>query len=419
MKKKAIPAKACRSVLSKFGKFLSPEAFNRWENLGAFHDSTDLAAKVPNMPYTQLPPGEHSRHNPNRESPGIPITYRGGPMLLKPILSSMRRFPRPNIMYDPFLDQPPLEWNKIGAATAAAPAAGADQQVPLRDPRIENTVTHLGYLPRQRNEAMRQLAVENHRDDAVDAGGVIVEAKSLYLVRVGELDGDVRLGLGYVHKVGASEVKQKVWWFVRKSKTATWGRTVQFKPYTSGNGRRLFDQINIDAFVLKVNVIDLTNASRSKWRDEPCLSTSCVQSAKAIAETLQQRDDAAAAGIEEENSGQEEVDPLLLSIKEGDTVYAEDDHKDWVSARVREVKMDNGVLSCLVHYDGWATRYDAWLEVNSGRISRSMPIFSDYEEDSDEDDALSNAKASKTKAKAKASKAKDSSDSPSEDSSDA
>ena len=311
-------------------------------------------------------------------------------MLLKPILSSMRRFPRPMIMHDPFRDQPPMVWSK-GAAPAAAPAEGATNQH-LRDPRVENNVTHLGYLPRQRRVAMREVAVENRRDDAIDAGGVTVEAKSLYLIRCGEVDGDVRLGLGYVSSLttvgvhATSEVKQKVLWFVRKSKTSTWGRTVQFKPYTSGRGRRLSDKIDIDAFVLKVEVSDLTSASRRKWRDEPCLSMACVEKAKAIDKSLQQRVAAAEENTDEEvvrEDSQAHVDPHLLSLKNGDVVYAEDEYKDWSSARVKEVKVDNNgvVQSCHVHYDGWAAKFDAWIEVNSGRVSLSMPVFSDDEEE--------------------------------------
>jgi len=297
------------------------------------------------------------------------------------------------IMHDPFRDQPPAVWTKVAAAAAAAAPAERATNMPLRDPRKENRVTHLGYLPKQRRAAMREVAVENRRDDAIDAGGVTVEAKSLYLVRVGEPDGDVRLGLGYVsslNTVGASEVKtQKVLWFVRKSKTATWGRTVQFKPCTSGKGRRLSDKINLDAFVLKVDVSDLTSASRRKRRNEPCLNMACVQNAKAIDEMLRQRDAAAEENTDEEvdSNAKIVVDPNLFSLKAGDAVYAEDEYKDWAPARVKEVKVDNGVLSaCHVHYDGWSAKFDAWIEVNSGRISLRMPIFSDDEEDADEDE---------------------------------
>ena len=157
------------------------------------------------------------------------------------------------------------------SASQAAPAEAAPA---LRDPRIANAVTHAGYPKSKQARDSADLGFEAWQE--AFAGRVEdVAAGRLYVVKLAEADGELRLGLvaseGKVFQskdeTGEEVPCIKSLWFKRCSDSNhNWGVNPEFETYTDGKGERVCDGLPTESFLVEVDDADLTESSvGQKW----------------------------------------------------------------------------------------------------------------------------------------------------------
>ena len=120
------------------------------------------------------------------------------PKPLLPLLKDLARLPRPLITWDLFKDAPPREFPPPRAADdgerPAALGMSTNDHALLRDPRRVNNVTHLGYTEAASSRDATDLRLEDWLESF--AGRVEgVQGGKLYIVRLGEQDGEFKLSL--------------------------------------------------------------------------------------------------------------------------------------------------------------------------------------------------------------------------------
>jgi len=108
-------AKGCKAVLTKrHNSDLDDEARCRWLALQNFHAAHKHAGHLPDMPCDIT-----ASHG----AASVTTSLNGSPCPLLPILKDMRRFERPLITWDPFVEAPP---SAFPVAPVAAQCVGSD-----------------------------------------------------------------------------------------------------------------------------------------------------------------------------------------------------------------------------------------------------------------------------------------------------
>jgi hypothetical protein len=175
---------------------------------------------------------------------------------------------------------------------AAASSKAAAAASTLRDPRIENAVTHSEYTKSQAARHGVELGFEEWTKSF--AGRVEnVTANRLYIVELADADGEFKLGLiaseGKVFNKRDEESGEEVphikgLWFKRCSDSNhNWGPNPEFEKFES-NGKRNADDLPTESCLLEVEDTDLTDGSvEHKW-SKPKLKQSLMKKLRWIAD---------------------------------------------------------------------------------------------------------------------------------------
>ena len=198
-------------------------------------------------------------------------TFKGTPTPLLSILKNMMRFERPLITWDIFQDSAPATWPMAPTGGGAKDASGgggqADEEEPLRDPRVVNNVTHAGMSHGEWSKGQSELKDEEWIEQVPSR---LEEAElrdgRLYVVRLEEADGEMKLGLVKLEAV-KSPPSWRAWWFERQGKSKSWPSYVKFQRYASSEAP--WDNVELDpeCFLMEVTDDNLTGAG-AKARDE-------------------------------------------------------------------------------------------------------------------------------------------------------
>ena len=283
---------ACQRILNARSDSLSEESIAFWKALKGVHEEGRHASAVPSMPF---------------KSGGF--EFDGCPQPMIPLLKDLAfRFPRPLITWDPFKDAPPPEFPAPCATEGGdeRPAAlGApDTHAALRDPRRVNHVTHLGYTDAASSRDKADMSLEDWLESF--PGRVeSVKGGKLYVVRLGEQDGELKLGLvqseGKVFSKDDEEGQpadfMKALWFRRcgvdpkkcnDEKNFTWPKNPAFELYMSSSGR-IADDLEVKSFLLEVEDADLTEAGLAQKLKTPKFTESFVKKLRMLAEKYELR----------------------------------------------------------------------------------------------------------------------------------
>ena len=187
-----------------------------------------------------------------------------------------------------------------GATSHAAPPRTAPE---LRDPRVANAVSHAGYPKSRQTRDEIELSFEAWTHEF--PGRVEkVEPKRLYVVRLGEADGELLLGLvaseGQVFtRLDEATNEQaphiKSLWFKRCSDSKkAWGANPEFEEYKDAAGKREQD-LPTESFLLEVEDSELTDGSvEQKWT-KPKFKQTLMRKLRWIAAKYNLQADAGAA----------------------------------------------------------------------------------------------------------------------------
>ena len=260
--------------------------------------------------------------------PSLP-TCRGGfnfdglPRPLLPILKDLCRFPRPLITWDLFTESPPSVWQDVSSGGSRGGGGGTSDrgdhqeeetadEVPLRSASDRNTVTHEGYTKAEREREVSHGADDEWADGVLDAAPPTpLRLKELYVVRIADKDGDMRLGIVEPLTATAS-ARNKVdsLWFGRKGKAKKWSNTPTFEHYGGTGSARVRDEVDLDCFLLRIDDTDLTESCRSTKLEEFRLSAEFTKKLRAVDARIAARQDVtmqvSASGSEEEEEDEEE-----------------------------------------------------------------------------------------------------------------
>ena len=290
---------ACQRFVNGRSDSLSEESIAFWKALKTVHEESRHASAVPSMPFT---------------SGGF--QFDGSPQPLLPLLKDFAfRFPRPLITWDLFKDAPPPEFpapraTGENAERLAALGAAPEPQSELRDPRRVNHITHAGYSA----AAASRDAADLKLDDWLEAfpGRVeSVQAGKLYVVRLGEQDGELKLGL--VQSEGKIFSKPdddghpadfiRALWFRRcgvdpakcnDAKNFSWPKNPAFELYMSSSGR-IEDDLEVKSFLLEVEDADLTEAGLAQKLKAPKLTETFAKKLQRLADKYDLRGEASSS----------------------------------------------------------------------------------------------------------------------------
>ena len=187
--------------------------------------------------------------------------------------------------------QPPAPVSATQSTSTQPVAASSEDK--LRDPRSANVVSHAGYSKAQQAQHRTQLSFEDWKLDfpgRVEA----VKADRLYVVKLAEADGEMRLGLiqttgkpfvEHDDEIGEQVSYVKSSWFKRCSdEKRAWGANPEFEHYMDGD-ERVVDTLPTESCLLEVEDCDLTDGSvEQKW-SKPKLKQCFMAKVRWIAET--------------------------------------------------------------------------------------------------------------------------------------
>ena len=178
------------------------------------------------------------------------------------------------------------------------------QGAALRDPRRVNHVTHLGYTDAASSRDKADMSLEDWLESF--PGRVeSVKGGKLYVVRLGEQDGELKLGLvqseGKVFSKDDEEGQpadfMKALWFRRcgvdpkkcnDEKNFAWPKKPAFELYMSSSGR-IADDLEVKSFLLEVEDADLTEAGLAQKLKTPKFTEAFVKKLRMLAEKYELR----------------------------------------------------------------------------------------------------------------------------------
>ena len=260
-------AQACDRICNVRADKLAPESVAFWKALKDVHHRSRHASAVPNLPFTS---GD--------------FTFDGCPKPLLPMLKDLARFPRPLITWDLFADAPPTEFQPRRAPSsddAGLPALDmqAEESATLRDPRRVNHITHAGYTDAAASKDATDMRLEDWME-SFPGRAEKVEGGKLYIVRLGEQDGELKLGLVQADgnlKASGGDSCMKALWYRRSGVDPTkcnnksnfaWPKNPAFEPYKDRNGR-ITNELPVESFLLEVEDADFTEAGLAHKWDAP------------------------------------------------------------------------------------------------------------------------------------------------------
>lgn len=278
---------ACRGILKhrREGE-LSTDDKRFWYLMQTIHDGTAHSGAMKNLPHTFQVQGSDETEDYLGEDQSFSMCFNGSPAHLKPILKKLMRFDRPLITWDLFNEEAPSafsEGESDGSQYAAAAAQhgvdmNKDQQ--LRDPRVVNAVSHLGYLGKDLQRNLTEVNVETWLEDQPAR---VEEAKAgeLYIVRCDAEDGEFKMALILLEK-RATDQQMVGWWFARASRRHAWAKPCKFIKWPSEEHWSC-DPIDMESLLIKVGKDDLTTIGRTNKKTAPQLNALFVAKLKAFA----------------------------------------------------------------------------------------------------------------------------------------
>lgn len=281
-------AAACRGILKhrRDGE-LSTDDKRFWFLMQTIHERTAHSSAMQNLPHTFTVHGDDATEDYLGRDESFSMCINGSPTHLKVILKKLMRFDRPLITWDIFEEEAPSAFsegesvNRSHSATAAGQIGvdiNRDQQ--LRDPRVVNAVTHLGYTDPQLRANLREVDIETWVEDQ-PARVDIAKAGELYIVRCDEEDGEFKMALILLEKSTTDE-QMLGWWFARKGRKHEWSKPSRFKKWPSDENWSS-DPIDMESLLMKVENEDLTEGGLANKKTAPVLDTMFVKKLKAFA----------------------------------------------------------------------------------------------------------------------------------------
>ena len=175
----------------------------------------------------------------------------------------------------PHLPKPTM---KIFAHSTQLAGASTTTTPELRDPRVVNTVTHVGESKSKKARDEAEISFEAWTE--AFAGRVeSVTADRLYILRLADADGEFHLGLAASQGVvfdkrhAASRLVvphiRALWFKRRNDARSAWGANPEFEHEEHENidgKQRIEDELPTDSFLLEIEDSDLTdNSVEHKW----------------------------------------------------------------------------------------------------------------------------------------------------------
>lgn len=287
--KEGKPADGCSAIINKRRRAdLTPANVHDWMVLQKAHTDWVHSGAIPNLPSSVTVTGDSESQGQGLLEDGKSVTtkFTGTPAKLLPILKSLRRFERPLITWDPFVDAPPATFTSV--PTAATASEGGDKAAegskPV-DPIVRNHVTHKGYSKSSHQKDMQRQNASDWAHEQ-DSRLEVTECDKLYIVRFeypdGRGDGELKVGLILSGDTAVNEDGDKgrlCKWFGRSTSSQLWPSTVQFKKWGD-----TYEFVSYESFLLEVHQSDLTLGSQKNWRTAPALKSAFTARLKTFAE---------------------------------------------------------------------------------------------------------------------------------------
>lgn len=261
-------ADAIGKILDKRESDLCSASIQFWKSLEKLHwQYQNNAQEIPGMPYVAT-----------TEANEQGFTFNGSPQKFLPILKELIRFPRCLPCAQDFDHEPPSSWaesvmqhDEVQVERPTSNESAGEEH--LRDPRLENSVSHEAYRAAQVRKAKR-AAEQEHFSMETPARVEDIKMHELYLLELNEPECGLRLGLGRASatKMISGERKFEVEWFALKNCNSGWlERNPSFIQYKI-RGKRETDWVAPETFRLHVLDSDLTQGSRADKFTEPKLT---------------------------------------------------------------------------------------------------------------------------------------------------
>ena len=233
--------------------------------------------------------------------------FHGVPFDILPLLRRMRRFPRPFLHWDPFSEAPPPTWPDPAAVAAArgdgstshartAQLGAVTGNATLRDPRREK-VSGIHRTAAQATRDGKEMSNEEWvRNFPSDVPVETVVSGKLYLVRLADAEGGLKLGFAEAGDALPGGEQHMALWFVKRV-AGPWNDTPSFDPYMRG-AVRITDPIEDASFLLEVADSWLTEGSLAVKHTHLRLTSEFTKRLKLLAtEYPQQYGDDASRGF--------------------------------------------------------------------------------------------------------------------------